>query len=134
MKCVLASLSETELEVLRSILEQAGVPSMIRHQPLSGLPGGNQFDSELWVENDADVPTARALYADWCAPVPEAVQTWTCPGCGQRLAVQFDSCWSCGAHRPAEAHLPDSCAEARQRATEMSSVMDGILHQPFNPS
>ena len=133
MKRVIASLSEIELEVLRSILQEAGIPTVIRHESLSGLPGENQFDAELWVERDEDFSKANDLYQAWCEPMPQTVETWNCPGCGQRVAAQFDSCWKCGAPRCANSHLPDSCAEAGQRADAMSSVLDGIMHKPRNP-
>jgi hypothetical protein len=101
MKCVAGSLSGVEGEVLRSILQGAGIPSLIRHTDRAGLPGVTPFESELWVENDADYPIAHELVEEWSEPVPERVAVWTCPGCGQRLAGEFDSCWKCGARRPA---------------------------------
>jgi hypothetical protein len=134
MKRVIASLSEVELEVLRSILQESGVPSVIRHEERSGVPGCTPFDAELWVEHDDDFAKANELYEAWCEPVPETVEAWNCPTCGQRLAVQFDSCWKCGCRRGTKSELPCSCAEVDQRAEQMSSVLVAILHQPENPS
>lgn len=131
MKRVIASLSEVELEVLRAILQEAGIPAEIRHVERSGLPGNTPFAAELWVDRDADYPRAHDLFEAWCEPLPESIETWTCASCGQRLAVQFDSCWKCGTHRAAadpDAGLPCSCAAAGQRARKISHLLDEILH------
>lgn len=134
MKRVIASLSEVELEMLRSILRESGVPSVIRYEERSGIPGATPFDAELWVEEDDDYAKAYELYRAWRESVPVTSEKWTCPACGQRLAAQFDSCWKCGGLRSAQSELPGSYAEADRRAEQMSSVLSAILHQSDNPS
>jgi hypothetical protein len=141
MKRVIATPAGAELEVLRNMLQQAGIPCVIRNEALAGLLGTTPFNAELWVERDEDCEKAQGLYKAWCEPVTETVQIWTCVTCGQQLDVQFDSCWQCGAQRPAcavasgaEPALPDSWDEALHRAEEMTSVLDEILHLPDQPA
>lgn len=140
MKRVIATPAGAELEVLRNVLEEAGIPCVIRNEELAGLLGTTPFNAELWVERDEDFGKAGELYAAWCKPTLETVETWICLACGQRLAAQFDSCWQCSTPRPAAAlpaapefTLPDSCDEAMHRSEEMSSLLDAILHQPNRP-
>jgi hypothetical protein len=136
MKRVLATPAGAELEMLRNMLQQAGIPCVIRNEELAGLLGTTPFNAELWVERDEDLEKAHELYTAWCEPVIEPGQIWACLACGQELAAQFDSCWQCGMPRPAPAspgdaqpELPRSWDEASHRAEEMSSVLDRILHQ-----
>jgi hypothetical protein len=132
MKRAVATMTGAELELLRDILQQAGVPCSLRKAELAGLLGATPFNAELWVERDEDVGKAHELYAAWCAPGTETVQSWTCPACGQQLDIPFDSCWQCGTprHWLADCVLPGSCDEASQRAKEMTSLLAAILHQP----
>lgn len=136
MKRVIATPSGAELELLRNMLQHAGVPCVIRNEALSDLLGTTPFNAELWVEREADFPRARALCAAWEGPGPETGKLWICLECGQRLDVQFDSCWQCGTRRNAPAPafaaastLPGSWVEANLRAEKMSSLLDAILHQ-----
>ena len=140
MKRVLATPAGAELEMLRNMLQQAGISCVIRNEELAGLLGTTPFDAELWVERDEDFGKAHALYEAWCEPVTPTVQIWTCLACGQRLDAQFDSCWQCGTRRPvavarsaAQPTLPDSWDEALHRAEQMSSFLDDILHRPDRP-
>ena len=136
MKRVLATSYGAEMEVLRQLLQEADITCVLRNGQGSGLLGTTPFAVELWVERDEDFAMARELYEAWCKPVPETVETWNCPECGQQLAPQFDSCWQCGTHRTvtapapfADSNLPCSWADAIHRGEEMSSVLDSILHQ-----
>lgn len=139
MKRVIASSAGAELEVLRALLQEAGIPCVIRPDDFADLMVCDPFNAELWVERDEDFGKAEELYAAWCKPMVESVEIWTCLACGQRLATQFDSCWQCGTHRPTapasatEPTLPDSCDDAIHRAEEMSALLDAILHQPDRP-
>jgi hypothetical protein len=141
MKRVITTPAGAELELLRNLLQEAGIPCSIRNEELAGLLGATPFNAELWVELDEDFGKAHEIYAAWCEPVGDTVQIWTCLACGQRLAAQFDSCWQCGTPRSAgvpaveaEPALPGSCDEAIHRAEEMSSLLDAILHQPDRPT
>jgi hypothetical protein len=89
----------TELELLKNMLEQAGVRCELRNEQLSQALPATPFNLELWVADDEDFPRAQALCQVWLHPPPDATGTWACPQCGQRLRGQFDSCWKCGAKR-----------------------------------
>jgi hypothetical protein len=129
MKCVIATQAGAELVLLQSMLQQAGIPCVIRNEHLSELLGTTPFNAELWVESDDDLPPACELYAAWSATRSQPAASWECATCGHRLGMQFDSCWQCGNPRPRLGSLPCSCDDASQRADAMSSVLDHILHQ-----
>ena len=50
----------------------------------------------------------------------EGARVWVCPGCGEKLEPQFDSCWSCGSRRDREQPLVEAprprraCAVCRE--------------------
>jgi hypothetical protein len=121
MKRVIATSSAAEADVLRRVLQEAGIACM-------------HDNDQLWVEQDEDFATAQDLYEAWCEPVPASAGTWACPACGKPLATQSDFCWQCCAPSQAvrpervESPLPDSWDEATHRSEEMSSLLDSILH------
>ena len=94
-----------ELEMLKSMLEDAGVQCLIKNEQLSQVFPATPFNVELWVANDEDFPRAQELCQAWLNPPRGAAGTWACAKCEQRLGDQFDSCWKCGAKRPASAKL-----------------------------
>ena len=103
MKQVLALPQSPELELLRNVLEEAGISCALRNEQLSQAFPATPFDVELWVADDADYARAQEICQSWLHPPPEATGTWVCAQCGQRLRSQFDSCWKCGAKRGAAA-------------------------------
>lgn len=84
---------------LKSILEEAGIPCLIRNENLSGALGEIPFTEcspELWVMNEQDYPRAKEIVIGWRA-VPAGAQTsWLCPTCNETIEGQFSSCWKCG--------------------------------------
>ncbi|MEI2727191.1 MAG: DUF2007 domain-containing protein [Verrucomicrobiota bacterium] len=131
MKRVLTTPASAELKVLQNLLQQAGIPCVIRNEELASLLGTTPFNAELWVERDEDFGPAHELYRTWCMPAIQTDSSWTCHVCGQSVEAQFDSCWKCATPRPelALGEFPASCDEAIHRAEEMTSLLDGILHQ-----
>jgi len=103
MKQVFSLQETTELELLKNILEEAGIPCAFRNEQLSQALPATPFDVELWVANDDDFPRAQELCRAWLHPPADATGTWDCATCGQRLNGQFDSCWKCGAKRETKA-------------------------------
>jgi Putative prokaryotic signal transducing protein len=99
MKQVFALPESAELELLKTMLEEAGVRCALRNEQLSQALPAMPFNVELWVANDDDFPRAQELCQAWLHPPPDAMGTWVCAQCGQRLRSQFDSCWKCGAER-----------------------------------
>ena len=88
-------------EMLKGLLEEAGIPCMIRNENLAmafgELPPSES--PELWVINDEDYPKAKVLIDAWKNAEPEAVDPWDCPQCGEKIEGQFTSCWNCGAEQ-----------------------------------
>jgi NAD-dependent SIR2 family protein deacetylase len=99
MKQVLTLPESAELELLKHMLEEAGIHCALRNEQLSQALPAMPFNVELWVDNDDDFPRAQELCHDWLHPLQGAMGTWVCAQCGQRLRRQFDSCWKCGAKR-----------------------------------
>ena len=105
MRQVFTLPESAELELLKNILEAAGIRCAFRNEQLSQAFPITPFNVELWVANDEDLPRAQELCQAWLHPPPEATGTWVCAKCGQRLGGQFDSCWKCGAKRETTAEL-----------------------------
>jgi Putative prokaryotic signal transducing protein len=90
-----------ELELLKNMLEEAGIRCALMNQEISQTLPLAPFHVQLWVENDDDVPRAQELCHAWLNPPPGAKGAWACANCGQGLQGQFDSCWRCGTTRAA---------------------------------
>ena len=99
MKQIFALTESTELELLKNMLEEAGIQCALRNEQLSRALPVTPFKVELWVANDDDFPRAQELCQAWLQPPPGATGAWDCAQCGQPLRGQFDSCWKCGAQR-----------------------------------
>jgi hypothetical protein len=98
MKLVFSSSEVPELEMLRHMLAEAGVPCAIRSSTAIDALCAEPTSAELWVDRDDDYPLARQLFESWTQPAPETSQTWICPKCQTKLASMFDICWKCGTH------------------------------------
>ena len=86
-------------EMLKSILEQADIPCMIRNEYLSMAAGELPFvPPELWILNDEDYPRAKEIVAEWQNAKTENHGAWVCR-CGETIEGQFSSCWNCGKER-----------------------------------
>ena len=99
MKKVFVSQSLVEVESLREILEQAGIPNTIKNQNTSMLAGEVPFAEvfpELWVIDDADYDWAKELLDGWSKAGTREVSPWTCSKCGEVHDSEFTTCWNCG--------------------------------------
>lgn len=95
----------TEVEHWRSVLEEAGIASVVRHREtheiVPGLPDV-AHPPALWVENDADAGRAKELLRDVQNVVEGDVPEWKCPQCAETVPGNFGSCWKCETQRPSE--------------------------------
>ena len=85
--------------LLKERFAAEGIVCLLRNDELSTALGEIPFVEcypELWVVDDEVLPRARLLLEQWLAEVAEVRPEWTCPGCGERVEGQFQSCWSCG--------------------------------------
>jgi Putative prokaryotic signal transducing protein len=99
MKKIFSSPDSADLELLRNMLENAGIVCEVRNGDVSRTFPAPPFYEELWV---ADEEQARAseLVSSWQQPPAASGSSWTCPACGERIEAQFSSCWKCGGQRP----------------------------------
>jgi hypothetical protein len=80
-----------------------GVVCLVRNDELSTALGEIPFVEcypELWVVDDEVWPRARQLLDKWLIEAAEAAPEWICPGCGEHVEGQFQSCWKCGREYP----------------------------------
>jgi hypothetical protein len=102
MKLLLSAPTFTEVGLLQSQLESAGIACIIRNEHLSAVAGSIPFFDcypELWVLNDADESRARDLLAKLRDTDSLTAAPWKCPDCGEEIEGQFESCWQCGAEK-----------------------------------
>ena len=55
---------------------------------------------------------------------------WECPGCGEALEEQFDSCWRCGTGNPDQDSLIDGEPETGDNNADLSpdEMLQKMLH------
>lgn len=97
-----------DAHLLRALLEQEGIPAVVRGDDAVPLQGGTLFTMEVrpsvWVFDDERCDRARALADDYgrraksTAPVSGAEAGWACR-CGEVVEGQFSECWNCGRAR-----------------------------------
>ncbi len=109
-----------QAEQLQGLLQGAGVEAFLRDEVMGridapALAAGAMGAVKLVVARE-HAPLAEQILRDFggeggvtddpdvarepAPPAPEAAP-WNCPQCGQLVEGQFDTCWSCGAARPA---------------------------------
>ena len=91
------------LTQLKSVLEQEGIPCLLKNELMIGLSGEvpiNESSPQLWVANDQDEPRARQLLQEWKTADQQPATAWGCPQCHELMEGQFTSCWKCGAAKP----------------------------------
>ncbi|MFT4769438.1 MAG: hypothetical protein ACI8RN_002583 [Glaciecola sp.] len=84
----------------RSVLELAGIESVLRNEFASGAIGElAPIDAwpEVWVVRDRDCETAIRLLEEAQKTVNEA--DWECALCGSASPATFEYCWHCGGDR-----------------------------------
>jgi hypothetical protein len=102
MQRILSSPDLIAVTRLKDVLEQAGVPCVLRNELSAGLsPEIPLTDStpELWIQNDHDYARAQEIKGDMRTEPEIAGSAWKCPACGEAVEPQFSSCWKCGASK-----------------------------------
>ncbi len=101
MKRVYSDPTGARLDYLSGLLQDYGIPCVLRNQLLGGGAGElppTEIWPELWVLQDDDAARARTLIEEALAVGIQG--PWTCPDCGETVEEGFGQCWSCGAERP----------------------------------
>lgn len=86
---------------LNDILEQHGIPCVIKNQYLSGAAAElSPIDiwPEIWVSKDEDYERAKQLIEATLAEESKR-SPWQCSNCGEHIEGQFAACWNCGTDR-----------------------------------
>ncbi|MFD2192103.1 putative signal transducing protein [Pistricoccus aurantiacus] len=81
-----------------NVLQAAGLASELRNLTLSGGAGElpiNECEPEVWVAPH-NLERAGILVHEALSGPSRVQPDWLCPGCGERLAGVFDTCWRCG--------------------------------------
>jgi hypothetical protein len=102
MKRVWSGSSLPDTAHFKNLLEQAGMPCLIKNRELGGGIGDLPvFDAapEIWVLDDEDAERAALLIRDSVLPAAGGVG-WRCSGCGEHNEPQFAACWSCSRAAP----------------------------------
>ena len=99
MKRVFTSPDSTEVGLLKTMLERAGIRCVEINEQMAQIIPSAPFQAELWIENEEDYPTALAILDSWQNPPGSTEVCWTCSRCGERLGNQFTKCWKCGTKR-----------------------------------
>ena len=88
----------------QSVLENNGIATFMKNQ--FGTSGAGELPfvevvPQLWVLNEADVESAKALIKTLQEPgSPEQLQAWRCAECGTQQEAAFTHCWKCSGERP----------------------------------
>jgi len=106
MRKIFTANNPTEAELVRGILESAGIAAEVRGTDLWGARGEVPVTADtapsVWIEDDSRAEEAGALLADFNKdrPTIQSAPSWTCPQCHESIEGQFTECWKCGAKRP----------------------------------
>jgi len=97
MKRLCRAANLPEAHILRGLLEQAGIETMVFNEHAQGgvgqLPVMDAWP-ELWV-GEADAARAAAVLEEFQRS-PPVVTARACTGCGEDNPANFQVCWSCG--------------------------------------
>jgi hypothetical protein len=105
MKQVHAARHAVEAHLVRGFLVSHGISAEVRGEFLTSGWGELPVDvCSVWVTDDAQFDAANdLLVAFFTGSFARTFrgESWTCPGCGEKLEGQFTQCWKCGAAKPA---------------------------------
>lgn len=91
------------IDRIRSVLNEHGIPHIVRNENLQGQAAGEVPPAVCWpevlVRDETDYLKAKGLIEQLTATRKKTALAWICPNCNERLEPQFEICWSCqGAH------------------------------------
>ena len=87
------------LGYFKTVLDEAGIPNLIRHESLYNLAVPFAVMPSLCVRDDEDYDRAVELIRDHAESPPVSVAGWSCAAGGEAVPASFDSWWKCGAVR-----------------------------------
>jgi len=102
MKKIHSTENATELEHIKSLLEENGITYLVKNQALSGAMGEIpplECCPEIWIQDDNRHQQAISIVAAVTASTNPDLSPWQCV-CGEEIEAQFSACWQCGESRP----------------------------------
>ncbi|MDB6117133.1 MAG: hypothetical protein JWO08_914 [Verrucomicrobiaceae bacterium] len=116
MREVFSSINTSEVNLRRTLLEGADIPTFVRNEDLSSLASLliGAFHPALCVVNDEQYEKAMALLRT-IPPQPPAEEEWQCPACKVWVSREFTACWNCETSRvepPSEGWQCQKCNES----------------------
>lgn len=101
MHSLYAAADPLEAEILRAYLAAHGIEVLVFGVPLWGARGELPAEPypRLMLRDAGDAARAQALLQLY-ERRRHAHASWAC-SCGERSPVTFETCWCCGAERPA---------------------------------
>lgn len=99
-----ATTMSPDQEIIKGLLDEANIPSMIRNEHLAmalGELAPSDCSPEVWILNDEDYARAKQIVDELRASNVQTNEPWVCPVCGEAIEGQFTSCWNCGKERHA---------------------------------
>jgi hypothetical protein len=93
MRRLFSSPDSAEMGLLKSRLEEAGIPCALQNEQISQALPSAAFSAELWLANDEDYRRA----VDLCEAWNEFMNKSKCPHCGIKLGnfLYADACPHC---------------------------------------
>jgi hypothetical protein len=101
MKEVYTDHDLARLGYFKTVLDEAGIANLIRHESLYNLAVPFAVMPSLCVRDDGDYDRALELLRSHAESPPVSGADWACASCGEAVPASFDSCWKCGAVREA---------------------------------
>ena len=97
MREVFVHADYTRVGFYKSILDQAGILSLIRNDATyADRDGSSIFHPSLCVERDEDYEKAMKLLGEFHYAAPSDLPEWHCAKCEADVPGNFDLCWQCG--------------------------------------
>lgn len=87
------------IQQLRSELEAAGIPHLLKNEYASGAVGELPWQDtqlEVWLVDEEWYDKAAKILAT-LHPARMSREGWTCPSCGEQNDGHFGLCWQCQA-------------------------------------
>lgn len=90
--------NEVDAQIAQGTLASLGVSALLETDNCGGMRP--HLDLTVGVRLLVAQPDAdRALEILAAIPAPAAGVPWACPGCGEEVEGNFDTCWNCGRAR-----------------------------------
>ncbi len=96
MKQIHITLEDTEMELVKNLLESAGLPCELRPTRFTRLLPAVPHQRELWILRLRDYLPAMTFCRNWLVPRLRHFPHKSCLACGEPMNAGFAACWHCG--------------------------------------